>query len=108
MCTEMPMSAQRLAEVKIDGDSASVLREDLEELAATPATTAVHSCWDRTNGSSVGAGPTAKSCGLGGGHWSAVRQAALGQAYYSRRENGPGEPQPNQGPNHQERARCDR
>jgi hypothetical protein len=31
----------RLAAVDIDGDSAYVLREDLEELAATPATTAV-------------------------------------------------------------------
>jgi hypothetical protein len=31
----------RLATVDIDGESAYVLREDLEELAATPATTAV-------------------------------------------------------------------
>jgi hypothetical protein len=31
----------RLAAVEIDGDSAYVLREDLDELAATPATTAV-------------------------------------------------------------------
>jgi len=32
---------ERLAAVDIDGDSAYVLREDLEELAATPATTAM-------------------------------------------------------------------
>lgn len=31
----------RFAAVDIDGESAYVLREDLEELAATPATTAV-------------------------------------------------------------------
>ncbi len=31
----------RLAEVDIDGESASVLRDDLEELAATPATTTI-------------------------------------------------------------------
>ena len=54
------------------------------------------SCRDTTNGSLVRARPTPTSCRLPGGRWSAVRQATFGQAHHSRRQEGPGEPQPNQ------------
>jgi hypothetical protein len=47
--------------------SAYVLRQDLEELAATPATAAVRSCRETTNWSSVRAPPVRTSCRPQGG-----------------------------------------
>ena len=66
----------RLAAVEIDGESAYVLREDLDELAATPRRQPCDSCRDTTNGSSVRARPMLTSCRPPGGGWSAVRRTS--------------------------------
>ena len=63
----------RLATLDIDGDSAYIMREDLEELAGTRATVPYDFCRDTTSGCSVRAPPTSTSCHREGVRWSAVR-----------------------------------